>query len=147
MGVGATFGSANSTWNGLKSEKLTGFLGASLRASDKAQWIIQLLYSQSFRDDEREKWHYSMGSRYLQGSSDFRFSVEWAYSKSSFRDSIKIGESLRTTFGLEFKMSQGLWLEVALGGKFPQKTGEPTEMISIANIKYAFQKERRFNTN
>ncbi|MFQ5676844.1 MAG: hypothetical protein ACE5G1_13185, partial [bacterium] len=145
IAVGTTWESANSTWKELEVDKFSTFGGTALPISKIGQWIFQGQYMRAYKEEVKEKWRYSLGSRLLLGSSTFRWSLEGLFSDSnSFVPEID-GKSYRFTTGFEFKLSQGLWLEIAAGGNFPRGEGAKSEIISLGNIKYAFQKERRFD--
>ena len=91
----------------------------------------------------------SIGGRVLIGNSDKRLSLEGQYVNALFTSMDENGdqirdESFRWSFGGEIKLSQGNWLELAIGGQ--RLINGDTRILPSFGLKHALQNERRFNT-
>jgi len=148
IGLGTLGISEDSTWRNLKLNTFSGVMGYTFpfpKKSRSSQFILQLQGRKSFRDDSEEKWFISFGGRFLIGNSKNRFSIEGMYSKTKHTQKEMDGNKGRVTIGGEFKLSKGLWLEIALGTITNRKLSD-SSILSLFSIKYALQKKRRYDT-
>jgi hypothetical protein len=145
LSVGTIWNSPTSSWNALRSDRLSAFGGGSFRLGSFGEWIAQIQYTSWYGDTANEKWSYSVGTRFLAGSSDLHGTVEALYASTKRINPQPDDQTLRYTLGIETKLSEGLWLEIAMGALTPQGSGSHPGMISLANLKYAFGKQSKFN--
>lgn len=146
VGLGVILNSADQTWEALKSDKFSGFIGYSVPLTKYGQIMFQTQFTAYYTDSVQYKSIFTFGSRILFGSSDIRGSLEGLYVKKEQKLAKEDLETLRMTLGFEVKMANGLWLELAVGVNSATSDYKHSSLISLANVKYAFNKERRFNT-
>lgn len=144
LGFGSILNSPDQTWKGLKNDRLSGFIGYSVPLTKVGQAIFQVQYTNYYGDSVKYKTLFTAGTRLLFGNSDVRGSLEGQYVKNQKGVAKEDEEKIRVTAGFEIKMSNGLWLELAVGINGSTSEFKDSSLVSLANVKYAFNKERRF---
>lgn len=103
---------------------------------------------------ERTSW--SLGGRVVLGGANVHGTLEAAYSSSSFEASLldtaanttraftSNANSIRLTIGVEVKLADGAWLELAVGSDSRNNPAGRPVILALGNIKYAFAKEPRY---
>lgn len=138
--------SDSATIKTLQLKRWSSFLGYAQDISTWGQLLLQAQYITSWNNLEDFKNKAMLGGRLLFGNGTFRGSLEGLFSYSE-KSGVDINRNLRTTLGLEFKMSDGLWLEAAFGLDSPVKEFKGSSLLSLANLKYTFAKKRRIHFN
>jgi hypothetical protein len=110
-----------------------------------SQVVYQLNYANYKSDVSPLTWEFSTGLRLLYGKSNKRFSGEVLYSQASVKgETQSTNEYIRYTIGGEMKVSEGLWLELAIGGQKFLQGDDSARVVPEFGIKYAIQKKSRF---
>lgn len=141
IGGGMVWASGEFTWAGLEGERGTVYASLALKVGGWGQWIVQPKYSRA-SDTSGFYDIASLGSRFLAGRNDMRFSVEGLYQFDGSRK--ESGHTMKATVGMEFRMGEGLWLEVAGGLENPVDRFEDASILSLGSLKYAFREKPRF---
>jgi hypothetical protein len=156
--LGWVWNSDSATFDDLNKEKFTGFIGVSIPLwPNKKTWLAKhgqgILHVQ-YTNDKSALTSFesklSAGARILIGNADNRFSLEGMYSDVTYDAKEPDGSELkevafRWSVGGEFKLSQGSWLEIALGGQ--KLVDGDTRILPSFSLKHALQNKRRFETN
>lgn len=114
-----------------------------------SQFILHAQATSDISGITPEKIRKSLGGRILLGNSDNRFLVEGMYSNTTFdNDNLDSNTYFRWAIGGEIKLSQGSWLELAMGG-FSQLSGEKDtkQLLPRFGVRHALQNKRRYKTN
>lgn len=149
---GYIFNSVDSTWNNLKGNRWSSYICGGMPLGKHFQFIGQIQYSNFIEKDTFQipyvnYYHKSMffvGGKILGGNENNRFSIEGSYtnlqsSLSKYNDS-----KMRFCIGFEYKLTEGLWAEVATGAYSSTYEGDKFKPMTIGSIKYALQKKRRY---
>lgn len=136
--------SDSSTIRTLKMKRFGSFMGYTQNINTWGQVLFQFQYYKSWSDNDEYKNKFSIGSRVLCGTGTFRGSLEGLFAYTEKANSTDINRNIRTTLGLEFKMTDGLWLETAIGLETPVSGFKNSTLLSLANVKYTFAKKRRY---
>lgn len=144
LSAGLKMNSPDSRWDGLKSQKIVGCINYAYPLGKVAQNIWQVKNNYYVSGDTINKNEFYVGTRLLIGNQSTRFSIEGSYNNYTSKISSRNDEKLKVTVGLEFKLSDGLWFEIAGGIDQSVKTGSKPTSIGSGNFKYALQKKRRF---
>ncbi|CAN5314320.1 hypothetical protein BH10BAC1_BH10BAC1_14950 [soil metagenome] len=144
LSAGLKMNSTDSRWDGLKSQKIVGCINYAYPLGKVAQNIWQIKNNYYVSGDTINKNEFYVGTRLLIGNQSTRFSIEGSYNNYTSKISSRNDERLKVTVGLEFKLSDGLWFEIAGGIDQSVKTGSKPVSIGSGNFKYALQKKRRF---
>ena len=136
--------SPDSSWRRLRSEKMALAIAAALPAGPHGQVVIELEGLMALDDTMSERSHVSLGGRVLLGSSSKRFSFETVVANVDYRGRQENGWRSRATAGVEFRLTEGLWFEVAAGGeRRPTIDEDGRSMLAFGGLKYAFRREAR----
>lgn len=142
IGVGQIFNSPDKSWKGIKSNYAGSYLNGALKMGNWGQGLLQITYNKYSADSAKPENSYSIGTRLLLGSYSFRFSLDYSFFQSKLNVTEAIEKNTKLALGIEFKVADGTWLELAVGN-----SGENLDLakvFSLANFKYAFNKEQRF---
>lgn len=147
--------SEESNYNKLDTEKFSFFIGVSgptFNKKDskiKGQWLAQVKFEDDFTNNSYLEQGFSIGGRHLLGNSDNRWSVEVLYSNTSYmkKENTDISDLifLRYTTGVEIKLTNGTWLELAFGGQKLFEGDESTSILTTFGFKHALQSKRRYD--
>jgi len=133
--------SPDGTWAGLERRAFGASVAAAFPLGARAQVIAQLQGRTGLGSDDTSS--IGGGARLIAGTSTKRFSAEAFVASDDDGDAASDGKSYRFTFGSEFRLARGFWLEVAFGSEHtPASSGQ--HLLSLANLKYAFRNEPRF---
>jgi hypothetical protein len=144
--VGELSSSASGTWGDMKGQKAGAAFLLALPAGKSAQFVAQVQARKGFGSAPDETSFYSGGGRLLVGGAAKRFSIEGLVSKANDIDPQKNGVSKRATIGTEIRVSDGLWIELAVGSEWtPANANSGSRLLSLANLKYAFNSKPRFD--
>lgn len=144
LSAGLKMNSSNGRWDGLKGQKLVACINYAFPLGKIAQNIWQAKNNYYVSGDSINKNEFYLGTRLLIGNQATRFSVEGSYNNYTSKISSKNDERLKVTVGLEFKLADGLWFEIAGGIDQSVKTESKPISVGSGNFKYALQKKRRF---
>lgn len=144
LSAGIKMNSPDSRWDGLKGQKIVACINYAYPLGKVAQNIWQVKNNYYVSGDTINKNEFYVGTRLLIGNQSTRFSIEGSYNNYTSKISSRNDEKLKVTVGLEFKLSDGLWFEIAGGIDQSVKTGSKPTSIGSGNFKYALQKKRRF---
>jgi hypothetical protein len=142
---GIVFSSNNSTWKKLTPNRFVGCVSYSDGFSSWGQFVIN---AQGFWSANDVNWlsnKYSIGARFLAGNSDVRGSVEFIYSTVKGKNILEKEDKLKAALGFEIKISEGIWLETAVGVDNVISDFDKSDIISLANFKYTFKKKSRYS--
>lgn len=149
-GIGWVWNSPDSKWAGLKTQVFKSYLNGKFPIGKKAQTTGIVSYSipklPSAKNDSTFLSQFFVGSRFLIGNADNRFSFDAGYSFNRASNAGYDKKELALNLGFEFKVSDGIYLEIACGVK--GKTSELFEsgnILSLGSLKYAINKNRRFD--
>jgi hypothetical protein len=144
INVGIRSASPDGRWSKLQNQKFVGAINAAYPLGKVAQNIWQAKYNYYVAGDSVNLSESYLGTRLLIGNQSTRFSIEGLYTNYVGKTSHSSDEKLKVTVGLEFKLGDGLWFEVAGGLDQSIRTGSKPTSIASGNFKYALQKKRRF---
>lgn len=147
LDVGGLLASASGGWGDLKAEQFGSSLSAAMPlgpVGGPAQLVVQLQGRKGLGTAPKEDSFYSVGGRALVGNATKRLSLEGQWSKARSTDATANGVTKRFTIGTEFRITDGFWVEIALGGEQTPSTAAGTSIISLADLKYAFKSSPRF---
>jgi hypothetical protein len=144
--TGLISSSDSSTIKTLKLKKWSSFLGYAQDISNWGQALFQAEYITSWNDNDDFKNKASLGWRFIGGSGTFRGSFEGLFTYAE-KKGVNINRNIRTTAGIEFRMTDGLWLEAAFGLDTPVSEFKSSTLLSLVNLKYTFAKKRRYDIN
>ncbi len=91
---------------------------------------------------------YSIGTRLIIGNADNRVSIEGLYNSTQLKPEFQRNNSdqlrfLRTSVGLELKILNDTWLELALGNQWYFEGENGSELVPNFGFKHAFQNRKR----
>lgn len=138
---GAVWNSGNSTWESLKTELWRSYTGAAIGLGRRGQLIGQVSFDLYLQEQANYDWGAAFGMRMLLGGSDYRATFEGLYQKLTGTESQYDENYWRFTIGTEIKLNSNLWLELGLASEMPDDDFGSGHIFSLANIKYAFNKE------
>ncbi len=157
IGAGNVWNSSDFTWKQLQAQKFSSFVSWCGRINDHGflqnhmQFVSLFQYSYDYNDSSTDAGQFAAGGRVLLGSYKVHGSFELAYQKNTYKalgneTARESQERYRSTLGLEFRMNDGLWIELATGIDGPPKEFlRKAGMLTFANVKYTFKKENRFS--
>lgn len=144
LNIGTVFNSNNSTWKKLSNDRFSGFISYADGISSWGQIIINAQAFWTSHNNNEISNKYLGGARFIAGSSDIRGSIEFMYSSTKKRDITEKDNKLKAALGFELKLSEGVWLETAIGVENLISDFNESSIISLANFKYTFKKESRY---
>ncbi|MDH5366696.1 MAG: hypothetical protein OEW67_06900 [Cyclobacteriaceae bacterium] len=151
LAAGFNFNSRDSTWSNLNQQKFSYYINYGHPLGKSVQMLLQLQGYNNIIDNSQENFGQQsklfIGSRIIGGNSDKRLSFEIGYSDLKYNDKALDEKVWKWSTGVEFKIQKGLWLEIAMGGRYSSQDNFKSDPITLGKIKYAFQKERRFDIN
>jgi|GEM_PF-5434150 len=157
VGAGQAWRSADKSWDGLTRQSIHGFVYGSIRPpesweklSQHTQLIGNLQYV--YQDSDTLKQQLGYGLRLLAGNERLRFSAEGSWKHQRYR--AVEGKTQdpniirRYTVGLEVRVADNLWLEMAVGrtnaAATPGQVTDKSSILTLADLKYGFRNRRRF---
>jgi hypothetical protein len=156
IGTGYVWRSPDHSWNALAGESFHGFLRAATRPgkswgelAQHAQVVGNLQYVHHALDSLRQQ--VLVGVRVLVGNERIRLSAESSWKYQAYRE--REGKThaadvvKRYTVGVETRVADNLWLEIAIGRTNASPTGpigDKAGMLALADLKYGFRSRRRF---
>ncbi len=156
IGAGNIWNSTDFTWKQLQAQKFSSFISWCGRINDHGflqkhmQFVSLFQYNYDYNDSSTDAGQFAAGGRVLLGSYKVHGSFELAYQKNTYKalgneTARESQERYRSTLGIEFRMNDGLWIELATGIDGPPKEFlRKAGMLTFANVKYTFKKENRF---
>ncbi|MCD6162093.1 MAG: hypothetical protein J7K40_06740 [candidate division Zixibacteria bacterium] len=138
---GAVWHSGNSTWESLKTELWRSYAGTAIGLGKRGQLIGQVSFDLYLQEQAIYDWGAAFGMRMILGGSDYRATCEGLYYKLTGSESQDDESYWRYTIGGEIKLNSNLWLELGLATEMPDDDFGSGKIFSLANIKYAFNKE------
>jgi hypothetical protein len=145
MDFGYAASSGDSTWSQLKSKSLGGLVSGTVPLGPSGQLVGQVHVRGRVGTQSGERRFVSAGGRVLFGSSTKRLSAEALLASTLTTAASSSERTSRVTVGTELRLTEGLWLEVALGSE-SRIGANGSSMLSVAGVKYAFRQEPRFPT-
>jgi len=154
LALGTTWRSEDSSWERFVNEMVSAFAGGALPVTRHGQVTAHGQFEKHYRDASETDWSYFAGLRFLAGKNDFHWSMEGSYRRTRFRavagDETEppresaVVNAYGVTTGVEIKIAEGVWLELAIGGEFPEGDAFKSDFISLGSLKYAVAKESRY---
>lgn len=151
IGLGTVWNAPDNTWNTVGSDRFSAFVNylQPLVRNDKTGFGAQLLFLGQIVSNYsplpgQQRSIVSLGGRILAGNNRFRVSAEGRFDEQAYEGLEPVDNMLRISLGLEVRFFDGLWLEIAAGTSGSTEEYKKAGIFSLANFKYAFQKERRF---
>ena len=142
--IGYVMTSTDGSWGQLRGDRVGGLLVAALPLGSHAQAILQLLASTAVDAASLEVSRVSFGGRVLMGNGSRRFSFEALAGNINHRTPRLDGGTVRVTAGAEFRLTDGLWFEVAAGSeRNPMTIAGAGSVLALGSLKYAFRREPR----
>lgn len=134
-------------WDKKKNNKCFSYnkFGEILR--DNSQVIFQLRMQNYYAPDSTQNNSLFAGTRLLYGKSDWHISLECGYmSQANFVTGLD-QSYLQYALGWDYRISEGNWIEFALGGTRTFSNSGRVELSLLPRIafRHAFQKESRFD--
>jgi hypothetical protein len=146
VGGGWVARSADSSWRGLRGDRISGFAGCGFPLGTRMQGLVQLEGRVAAREEVDERSFWGAGGRVIAVFDDRRVSAEGYYSSADNRMD-ELDEVLwRVSVGLEMKFTKGVWFEVAIGGEFDNNSDDSTILL-LGNVKYGVRKQPRFDVD
>lgn len=157
IGIGQVWRSTDNTWSRLVKQSIHGFAYGSIRPpnawqalSRHTQLIANLQYAYQNSDSLKQQFGY--GLRLLAGNERLRISAEGSWKHQRYRvfegGTQKPNTINRFTVGIELRMADNLWLEVAVGrtnaSAIPSQVADKSSILTLADLKYGFRNRRRF---
>jgi hypothetical protein len=155
VGAGNIWTSTANTWAGLQSQKVSGYLSFAFplwhqKGNFSGQGVVLLQGGHNYDDNKEMADDFIGGARVVLGSNKVHGSLELVYQSQTYKKTSELSiakdnlETLRSTIGLEIRMNDGLWLELATGISGPSKDFlKNAGMIGIGSVKYTIKKESR----
>lgn len=119
--------------------------GSHLR--DNSQLILNIRKQNYYAPDSTQNNSWFAGARLLFGTTDWHISLECGYmSQANFVTGLD-QSYLQYALGWDYRISEGNWIEFALGGTRTFSNSGRTELSLLPRIafRHAFQKESRFD--
>jgi hypothetical protein len=149
FGCGWVGNSADGKWSNLNAQLFKTYLNGKFKVAKKMQVTGMLSYGIPHNTKTTDSTIVSqlfLGGRFLVGNSNNRLSFDLGYGldvakKSSFNSKMLVAD-----IGVEFKLDDGIFLEVAGGFK-----GEPSgffknsNILALGGLKYTLRPKPRFN--
>lgn len=130
----------------LRAETFSAFTGLTLPVTRRGQLIVHGQLSLPFDDDALTTYddglRASLGGRLLVGSATKRFSLEALYGTNDPR--LDGDTNTRFTVGAEFRLSEGVYLELATGLDDPERSA--ARFLTLGALRYALRQDHRFPT-
>jgi len=152
LSAGGAWQSPSKTLQNLGAESINSALtfGFPLRfkkskfLSKHSQILLQGKYIGFAKPDSNQlNYSFSAGARFLLGNYTNRFSAEILYVKEENKTVNYLAEGIRYSIGLEVKVSDNNWLELAVGGQnFSDRSG--LNILPRFAFRRAFGNENRF---
>lgn len=148
FGFGWTGNSPDNKWKSLSFEFLKAYVNMKFKTSRRSQvvWIISGTIPQNSNPvDSTIVDKLFGGGRFMVGNAKKRFSIDAGYGYNIAKKSGFDTQVVILNLGVEFKITEGVFLEIAGGFN-----GKPTDFFSNSNIlalggvKYAFHPKSRF---
>lgn len=131
---------------------VSGSIGFELKKFQKtnAQLILQVKTDGAMQSKVEYTNRYSFGGRLLIGNSDNRLSIEGLYSATQLSDDFITPDFdqikyFRWSAGVELKVTDGTWLELAIGGQRMFEGDDGTAILPNFVFKHAIQSKKRYN--
>jgi hypothetical protein len=148
-GFGWIGNSMDDKWESLTTQQLKTYLNGSFGIKKYSQISGILAYTYPKNDSISDSTITSklfFGLRYLIGNSKARFSIDAGYGFSVAEKNDYNKQNLIFTIGTEFKMSDGIYLEIAGGfNSDPKEFSKSANILVLGGLKYAFHKKTRFD--
>lgn len=149
--AGSIFSAADHTWENLNFDKLSWVVNFMLPSTliwnnSNGFGAALITYAQhniySEPGLDRQRYDLSFGARLLLGKSQNRFSVDYLY---TYFNRIDLPNEFGTkiSIGYEFKIHEGVWLELILGIDKNSDMSK-SKIITCTNFKYAIGSKPRF---
>ncbi len=148
LGSGWTGNSIENKWSTLKTEVFKSYLNGKFKVGKRAQAVGMVSFGKPHNARTNDSTIVSQvfcGGRFLVGNTNNRFSIDLGYGYEFAKDSKYDAKTAIANIGLEFKLDDGIFLEIAAGFK-----GEPSNFLKDSNIlalgslKYTLKPKSRF---
>ncbi|NNF58000.1 MAG: hypothetical protein HKN04_07135 [Rhodothermaceae bacterium] len=129
----------------IRVDAISAFSGLTLPLTRRSQLVVHGQVHLPFDDDDPltaydDGLRASIGGRLLVGSATQRFSLEALYGTNDPR--LEGDSHTRFTVGGEFRVSEGVYLELATG--LDDAKSSPAQFLTLGSLKYALRQDRRF---
>jgi len=149
FGAGWVGNSTDRKWNTLNTQILKTYLNGKFKVSKNAQLVGLLSYGRPHNvtnTDSTITSQWFLGGRFLIGDAEKRFSVDLGYNYDIAKLSSYNSRTLIANVGVEFKVSDGVFLEIAGGfnGK-PSTIFKSSNILALGSLKYALHPKSRYS--
>jgi len=150
FGLGWTGNSVNNKWSSLSIQTIKAYLNGQFKIKKKSMVTALISYTMQQPGATTDSTVLSQafaGARFLTGNARNRFSLDLGYGYKFAQTTSFNQQILNAAIGFEFKISDGMFFEIASG-----LTGEPSEFFSngsimaLGGLKYALHPNKRFQT-
>jgi hypothetical protein len=151
LAAGSIFSTDDHSWENLKFNRLSWVVNFMLPSTlfwrnTNGFGAALIAYAQnniySEPGPEKQRYDFSFGSSLLLGKSQNRFSVDYLYSYFN-RIDMPNESGTKISIGYEFKVQDGVWLELILG--IDKNSYAPkSKIVTCTNFKYALGSKPRF---
>lgn len=150
FGLGWTGNSVNNKWSSLSIQTLKAYLNGQFKIKKKSMVTALISYTMQQPGATTDSTILSQvfgGARFLTGNARNRFSLDLGYGYKFAQSTSFNQQTLNAAIGFEFKISDGMFFEIASG-----LTGAPSEFFSsgsimaLGGLKYALHPNKRFQT-
>jgi hypothetical protein len=155
IGLGSVANSIDNTWDKLSNTSFKTYLSAcgpfgKKRNTDflrSAEWVLSSSYEQKYNTgdtDSSAKEAMGIAGRFLWAPNEFRVSLDCGLNFVKAKKNEYDKKYLRLTIGFEYKISDGNWIELAVGANEPVENWQKTSnIIALASFKHTINKEKR----
>jgi len=150
FGFGWVGNSIDNKWSNLNTQNFKTYLNGKFRIanSKRTQFVYLLSYTKPKNDSTNDSTIVSKvfaGLRFQVGTSKNRGSLDLGYGYEFGKVATYNKQNLMLNLGIEFKISEGVFLEIAGGfSGEPSKFFKNSNILALGSLKYAFHKKPRW---
>jgi hypothetical protein len=151
MGLGNIWYSPGFTWSHLQHNKFSAFLSWGFPFWRWGQGILHTQYIYTYTGEVRDQSSWLIGGRIIAGSNRVHGTVEGAFQTNAVVRYLSgrvpdDASSVRATAGIELRLYDGLWIELAAGVHGPYYDfSRYDDILIFGNVKYTFKQSHRFS--
>jgi hypothetical protein len=149
FGAGWVGNSKDSKWCTLNTQLFKTYINGKFRVSKKTQAIGMISYGIPHYTTSTDSTIVSQiffGGRFLVGNASNRFSVDLGYNMNYAKSSSFNSKILVSDIAVEFKLDDGVFLEIASGFEgAPSNFIKNSNILALGSLKYAIHPKARFN--
>jgi hypothetical protein len=150
FGAGWVGLSPDNKWSSLNTQLFKSYLNGKIKVSKKSQAVLLGSFglpNNPIISDSSVVRQFSVGGRFLIGDAYKRFSMDIGYYYDVAKKTSFNGENLIVSLGYEYKIAEGLFLEVVTGYKGePSSFFKNSNILALGNLKFALRPKQRFRS-